>query len=167
MPAPPFKITCPCSILPPLFKNFLDPPLPPKEVFKIYSPPFKKGGSELCSLNWEGVVQRSLTTLVNSLAYPKLYQIVVQVHLKNKLSYEVRFLLMVKHPYKLEIYSIIFNYSSEACLKLFKATSQFPANIYLFKVSNRNTRKRCEICSKLTIKMPERCQWHRSGFFYC
>ena len=27
-----------------------------------------------------------------------------------------------------------------------------PANIYLFKVSNRNTRKRCETCAKLTIK---------------
>ena len=32
-----------------------------------------------------------------------------------------------------------------------------PAKIYLFKVNNRNrnTRKRCEICSKLTIKRPE------------
>ena len=30
-----------------------------------------------------------------------------------------------------------------------------PANIYLFKVNNRNTRKRCEICSTLTIKTPE------------
>ena len=28
------------------------------------------------------------------------------------------------------------------------------AGIYLFKVSNRNTRTRCEICSKLTIKTP-------------
>ena len=28
------------------------------------------------------------------------------------------------------------------------------ANIYLFKVSNKNTSKRCEICSKLTIKTP-------------
>ena len=28
----------------------------------------------------------------------------------------------------------------------------FPGNIYLFKVNNRNTKKRCEICSKLTIK---------------
>ena len=27
-----------------------------------------------------------------------------------------------------------------------------PANIYSFKVKNRNTEKRCEICSKLTIK---------------
>ena len=30
-----------------------------------------------------------------------------------------------------------------------------PAGIYLFKVNNRNTGTRCEICSKLTIKTPE------------
>ena len=29
------------------------------------------------------------------------------------------------------------------------------ANIYLFKVNNRSTRKRCEICSELTVKTPE------------
>ena len=38
----------------------------------------------------------------------------------------------------------------------------FSANIYLFKV-NRNSRKRCEICSKLTIKIQE--QRHRRTFF--
>ena len=32
------------------------------------------------------------------------------------------------------------------------------ANIYLFKVNNRSTQKRCEICSELTIKTPERYQ---------
>ena len=32
-----------------------------------------------------------------------------------------------------------------------KYTNQ--ANIYLFKVNNRNTRKKCEICSKLIIKI--------------
>ena len=31
----------------------------------------------------------------------------------------------------------------------------FPIGIYMFKVNNRNTRIRCEICSKLTIKTPE------------
>ena len=31
-----------------------------------------------------------------------------------------------------------------------------PASIYMLKVNNRNTRARCEICSKLTIKRPER-----------
>ena len=30
-----------------------------------------------------------------------------------------------------------------------------PVNIYLFKVNNRETTKRCEICSKLTIKTPD------------
>ena len=39
------------------------------------------------------------------------------------------------------------------------------AGIYLFKVNNRNTRTRCEICPKLTIKTPERRHWNRSGFF--
>ena len=32
-----------------------------------------------------------------------------------------------------------------------------PVGIYLLKVSNRNTSARCEICSKLIIKTPERC----------
>ena len=41
----------------------------------------------------------------------------------------------------------------------------FPASIYLFKVNNRNTRARCEICSKLKIKTSERRQWRRSGVF--
>ena len=39
-----------------------------------------------------------------------------------------------------------------------KDTRKISANMYLLKVNNRNTRKRCEICSKLTVKTPERCQ---------
>ena len=30
------------------------------------------------------------------------------------------------------------------------------SGIYMFKVNNKNTRTRCEICSKLTVKTPER-----------
>ena len=40
-----------------------------------------------------------------------------------------------------------------------------PAGIYLLKVNNRNTRTRCEICPKLTIKTPERRHWRHSGVF--
>ena len=40
-----------------------------------------------------------------------------------------------------------------------------PAGIYLVKVNNRNTRTRCEICLKLTIKIPKRRQWRRSDVF--
>ena len=40
-----------------------------------------------------------------------------------------------------------------------------PAGNYMFKVTNKNTRARCEICSKLTIKTPERRHWRRSDVF--
>ena len=40
-----------------------------------------------------------------------------------------------------------------------------PACIYLLKVNNRNSETICEICSKLTIKKPERRHWRRSGVF--
>ena len=36
-----------------------------------------------------------------------------------------------------------------------------PTGNYMFKINNRNTTARCEICSKLTAKTPER----RSGVF--
>ena len=32
----------------------------------------------------------------------------------------------------------------------------YPTSNYMFKVNNRNTRTRCEICSKLTIEAPDR-----------
>ena len=41
----------------------------------------------------------------------------------------------------------------------------YQANIYLVKVNNRNTRKRCEIFSKLTIKTPEPRRSRRSVVF--
>ena len=40
----------------------------------------------------------------------------------------------------------------------FYTKSKSPPNSYLFQVNNRNTRKSCEICLKLTIKPPERRQ---------
>ena len=41
----------------------------------------------------------------------------------------------------------------------------YPAVNFMFKVSNRNTVTRYEMCSKLTIKTPERRQWRGSGVF--
>ena len=37
------------------------------------------------------------------------------------------------------------------------AKEMLPVKVNLVKANNRNNRKRCEICSKLTIKTPERC----------
>ena len=42
-----------------------------------------------------------------------------------------------------------------------------PVGIYLLKVNDGNTRTRCEICSKPTIKRPELRQWRRSDIFNC
>ena len=46
-----------------------------------------------------------------------------------------------------------------------RKNSQLPAGNYLFKVNNRNTRTSCEICSKLTIKIPERRHRRPSEIF--
>ena len=40
---------------------------------------------------------------------------------------------------------------------------KIPAGIFLFKVSNGNTKRMCRICSKLTIKTPKRRHWHHSS----
>ena len=45
--------------------------------------------------------------------------------------------------------------TGDAALNI-NVTTIHPANIYMFKVNNRNTRTRREIYSKLTIKTPER-----------
>ena len=48
---------------------------------------------------------------------------------------------------------------------IIRSTGNNPTGIFLLKVNNRNTTARCETCSKLTIKTPERRHWRRSGFF--
>ena len=50
-------------------------------------------------------------------------------------------------------------------LKIIICSAITTVNIYLFKVNIRNTRKRSEIYSKWTIKIPEWPRWRRSGVF--
>ena len=40
-----------------------------------------------------------------------------------------------------------------------------PSRNSMLKVNNKNTKTRCEICSKLTKKTPERRQWHCTDVF--
>ena len=60
---------------------------------------------------------------------------------------------------------IVFFFVLFCCFCLSFFLRLFPAGNYLLKVSNRNTIRRCAICTKLTIKPSERCQWCRSGVF--
>ena len=68
-------------------------------------------------------------------------------------------------PFFLKLFKtlIFFNVCKTTFFIILKISSKLlftfhtiPAGIYLLKVNNRNTRTRCEICSKLTIKTPER-----------
>ena len=43
-------------------------------------------------------------------------------------------------------------------VKLVHYVAQTPADIYLLKVNNRNTRTKCEVGSKLTINTQELCR---------
>ena len=58
-----------------------------------------------------------------------------------------------------KVYSNSIHAHKAYCASLFL----YSAGIYLLKVNNRNTRTRCEIRSKLTIKIPER---HQASFWY-
>ena len=53
------------------------------------------------------------------------------------------------------IFKLLFKLFSSMIQPL-KYSNIYPAGNCMFKVNNRNTRKRCQICSKLTIKTPER-----------
>ena len=56
------------------------------------------------------------------------------------------------HVSFVEFYGVTFLRNTSGRLPL----KHYPTGICLFKVNNKNTRTRCEICSKLTIKTPER-----------
>ena len=63
-------------------------------------------------------------------------------------------------PFYWILLTLLFNqYFNQHCMQ------SYSANNYMFKINNRNTRKNCEICSELTIKIPEWHQWRRSDVF--
>ena len=76
---------------------------------------------------------------------------------------------MNEHEKKRDYNSMILNVEQGSLtLLVFSITgsmSRDPAGIYLLKVNNRNTRTRCDISSKLTIKIQEQHHWRRSGIF--
>ena len=67
-----------------------------------------------------------------------------------------------EHQFNIKWLTVLFRMKKTQSINKNKV---YPAGIYMFKVNNRSTRTRCDICSKLTIKTPERRQWRRSGLF--
>ena len=56
-------------------------------------------------------------------------------------------------------FALFFNFH-QVCFKQYN-----PVGNCMFKVSNRNTRARCEICSRLSLMTLEKLDWRRSGVF--
>ena len=79
--------------------------------------------------------------------------------------WEIKFLIPIwKNLFKVlkeridKLLNIINKSSTTLCPKtMFQCLYQ--AGDYMFKVNNRNTRTRCKICSKSTVKNPERRHW--------
>ena len=80
-------------------------------------------------------------------------------------------LLFITRFFVIKCFKILVHFSVQTATPLKQVSHLFPsnpplkietlqsvnlANIYLLKVNNRNAIKRCEICSKLTIKTPRR-----------
>ena len=75
--------------------------------------------------------------------------------------FKIKFNFSVTDAHKQSILLFLFMQQHET----WRCKKPNPASNYTFKVNNRNTRTRCEICSKLTRKTPERCRWRGSGVF--
>ena len=64
--------------------------------------------------------------------------------------------IAIKIVIKVVIVIIIIVFVSVGVIFVIIIIANIPAGNYMFNVNNRNTRTRFEICSKLTIKIPER-----------
>ena len=73
----------------------------------------------------------------------------------DKVSLEWKYSNTPKHRSHI-IYELLYANINANNTKQKQKNSYSPAGNCMFKVNNRNTRARCEICSKLTIKTPER-----------
>ena len=56
-------------------------------------------------------------------------------------------------------------YKSGKYIHIYKPKGNISTHIHLLQDNNRNTRKRCETCSKLIMKTLKRRQWRCSGVF--
>ena len=87
------------------------------------------------------------------------------IHLREECSSKNQLLLILENVFESDIPKVT-TYTNSNTLLTQNDDYQFPPSWQLhFKVNNRSTRTRCEICSKLTIKTPERCQCSRFGVF--
>ena len=111
-------------------------------------------------LRWSKLMRQNAVLLGSEIDYVKL-------RIKSILSYQLKTFSRLKQWIAKSWYIIYFDWTV-----FFSFSTIYPpylilnpAGNYMLKVNNRDTRKICEICSKLTIKTPERCHCRCSGVF--
>ena len=111
-------------------------------------------------LRWSKLMSQNAVLLGCEIDYVKL-------RIKSILSYQLKTFSRLKQWIAKSWYIIYFDWTV-----FFSFSTIYPpylilnpAGNYMLKVNNRDTRKICEICSKLTIKTPERCHCRCSGVF--
>ena len=98
-----------------------------------------------------------------SIKYENLHSFKEGVILLCKSIFETR---RISHLHGSPLFTIPLSLISKKLRKVIKRKCiTYPANICLFKLKDRNNRKSREICSKLKIKTPKRCQRRRSNVF--
>ena len=112
----------------------------------------------LAQLKSDGSIEEKMNAIVKEVDVKQFLLISQKILLKLQYLKET----LGKHFHKFFTHGL--KRLRASCIKKFDRLFQLccmhfsasPINSYLFKVNNRNPRKRYEICSKLTIKTPER-----------
>ena len=76
---------------------------------------------------------------------------------KENMALDINIMTPLKDIYNIGIFLLLFSISR----------SCFMWASSMLKVNNRNTKRKCEICSKSTMTTKEWCQWHSFWFLYC
>ena len=121
---------------------------------------FKNGPSKICgrqpfkNIRWHGLLKQtiSLQTFLRQSSTNFTWSI-LEYH--DQFFIQISWILRHRKSWLIlnYIYFLLFH-TEIITLKQFICSYGVPGNIYLFKVNNRNTRKRYEICSKFTLKAP-------------
>ena len=116
-------------------------------------------GKSLTSRIWEILIWKSLRILKSMLLPLIFYLSFFSKYFK--ISQKTKFAVIGFPRWTIDVITIII----QKRVTHFWRLKCFLAGIYLLKVNNRNTRKKYEICSKLTTNTPERLHWNRSSVF--
>ena len=103
--------------------------------------------------------------LLSEISAPKIVKLMPRVWVTNENSESISFNVFVC-VIILTFYQIFANLSRLSLVDLelvFIGRGEPCWHLHVHKVNNRNSRTRCEVCLKLTIKTPKRHHWRLSG----